>query len=65
LVLKPRCANIQLKGMESIKDLLVAQNGSGMGGMKNREGGPRRGGESQSTPATRDCSGEIMAAVLN
>jgi hypothetical protein len=46
-------------------DLLVAQNGSGMGGMKNIGGGPRQGGGSRSTSATKDCSGEMTVAVLN
>jgi hypothetical protein len=65
LVPKPWRGRTRLKGMVSTKDLPTAQNDSGMGGMKNREGGPRRGGGSRSTPASRDCSGEIKAAVLN
>jgi hypothetical protein len=65
LVPKPRRGRTQLIGMTSTKDLLGAQNGSGMGRTKNREDGPRQGGGSLSIPALKGCSGEIKAATLN
>jgi hypothetical protein len=65
LVPKPRRGKTQLIGITSTKDLPEAQNSSGMGGTKNKEGGPRRGGGSRSIPASKGCSSEVKAATLN
>ena len=65
LVPKPRRGRTQLIGMTSNKDSPGARNGSWMGGTKNREGDPRRGGGSRSIPTSKGCSGEIKVVALN